>query len=84
EDASPAPSGTPSAETPDSGSVGSVVGGVVSAEEKKIRSLLKKLRAIEALRMRQAGGEVLEETQINKINKEDEIRSELASLGWTE
>ncbi|KAM9893000.1 hypothetical protein OXX69_011850, partial [Metschnikowia pulcherrima] len=47
-------------------------------------SLLKKLRAIEALRMRQAGGEVLEETQINKINKEDEIRSELASLGWTE
>ncbi|KAF8001998.1 hypothetical protein HF325_002963 [Metschnikowia pulcherrima] len=84
EDASPAPSGTPLAETPDSGSMGSVVGGVVSAEEKKIRSLLKKLRAIEALRMRQAGGEVLEETQINKINKEDEIRLELALLGWSE
>lgn len=63
---------------------GLVVGGIVSLEEKKIRSLLKKLRAIEALRMRQAGGEQLEETQIDKINKEDEIRLGLASLGWSE
>ncbi|OBA20338.1 eIF2A-domain-containing protein [Metschnikowia bicuspidata var. bicuspidata NRRL YB-4993] len=63
---------------------GSVVGGVVSMEEKKIRALLKKLRAIEALKMRQAGGEQLEETQINKINKEDEIRQELGFLGWSE
>lgn len=53
------------------------------SEDKKIRSLLKKLRAIEALKMKQAGGEALEATQVSKINKEDEITSELAALGWT-
>lgn len=64
--------------------MGSVVGGVSSVEEKRIRSLLKKLRAIEALKMKQAYGETLEDTQISKINKEDEIRKELESLGWAE
>lgn len=63
---------------------GVVVGGVVSLEEKKIRSLLKKLRAIETLKMKQASGDPLEDTQVSKINKEDEIRRELESLGWTE
>lgn len=63
---------------------GAVVGGVVSLEEKKIRSLLKKLRAIETLKMKQAQGEPLEDTQVSKINKEEDIRAELTSLGWTE
>lgn len=61
-----------------------VVGGVVSLEEKKIRSLLKKLRAIETLKMKQALGEQLEDTQVSKINKEDDIRKELGELGWAE
>lgn len=61
-----------------------VIGGVASLEEKKIRSLLKKLRAIEQLKMKQASGETLEDTQVIKISKEDEIRSELQTLGWNE
>lgn len=61
-----------------------MIGGVVSVEEKKIRSLLKKLRAIEQLKMKQASGEPLEDTQVIKISKEDEIRSELLALGWSE
>lgn len=61
-----------------------VIGGVVSVEEKKIRSLLKKLRAIEQLKMKQASGEPLEDTQVIKISKENEIRSELLTLGWSE
>ncbi|ODQ82178.1 hypothetical protein BABINDRAFT_5182 [Babjeviella inositovora NRRL Y-12698] len=63
---------------------GAVVGGVASLEEKKIRSLLKKLRAIESLKMKQAKGEPLEDTQVLKINNEDTIRGELATLGWSE
>lgn len=70
----------PKAET----EVAGVVGGVASLEEKKIRSLLKKLRAIEGLKMKQAGGETLEDTQVSKIKKEDEIRNELLALGWNE
>lgn len=61
-----------------------VIGGVASLEEKKIRSLLKKLRAIEQLKMKQAAGETLEDTQVVKISKEDEIRAELQTLGWNE
>lgn len=79
--AAPATTTTPSTTTPE---VGSVVGGVSSLEEKKIRSLLKKLRAIESLKMKQANGEPLEDTQVNKIQKEDEIRKELTSLGWSD
>ncbi|KAI3404950.2 hypothetical protein KGF56_002279 [Candida oxycetoniae] len=63
---------------------GVVYGGVASLEEKKIRSLLKKLRAIEQLKMKQASGESLEDTQVIKISKEDEIRNELQTLGWNE
>lgn len=55
-----------------------------SSEEKKIRSLLKKLRAIEQLKAKQANGEFLEDTQVAKIKKEGELRSELATLGWSE
>ncbi|CAI6338946.1 unnamed protein product [Periconia digitata] len=52
--------------------------------EKKVRSLLKKIRAIDDLKMRQAGGEKLEDTQIKKITTEESIRKELSSLGFRE
>ena len=42
------------------------------------------MRAIEQLKMKQASGETLEDTQVIKISKEDEIRSELQTLGWNE
>lgn len=76
-DASPAPAAAAEPEH------GTVVGGVVSLEEKKIRAMLKKLRAIETLKIKQALGEPLEDTQVSKINKEDEIRRGLEALGWT-
>ena len=84
---SPAPEAAPTsapsiaAQVPE---VGLVLGGVSSLEEKKTRSLLKKLRAIEQLKMKQAVGEPLEDTQLSKIKKEDEIRRELNALGWSE
>lgn len=80
----PTPEPSVSSETPEPEQGGSVVGGIVSLEEKKIRSLLKKLRAIETLKMKQASGAQLEDTQVSKINKEDEIRTELETLGWSE
>jgi translation initiation factor 2A len=52
-------------------------------QDKKIRGLLKKVRAIEELKMRQAGGEKLEDTQIKKIGTEESIRKELSGLGFT-
>jgi translation initiation factor 2A len=55
-----------------------------SPAEKKVRSLLKKLRAIDDLKMRQAGGEKLEGTQVLKIGTEEQVRKELASNGYTE
>lgn len=59
-------------------------GGGGSPQEKKIRSLLKKLRAIDDLKMRQAGGEKLEGTQVLKIGTEEGVRKELGALGYTE
>lgn len=53
-------------------------------QDKKTRALLKKLRAIDDLKMRRAGGEKLEGTQIKKMGTEDEVRRELEALGWTE
>lgn len=53
-------------------------------QEKKIRALTKKLRAIDDLRMRRAGGETLEGTQIKKMETEESVRRELEGLGWTE
>ena len=49
--------------------------------DKKMRGLLKKIRAIDDLKMRQANGEALEDTQKKKITSEDQVRKELASLG---
>ena len=54
------------------------------AQEKKVRALLKKLRAIDDLKMRRAGGEKLEGTQIKKMDTEDEVRKELEALGWND
>ncbi|KAF2122425.1 eukaryotic translation initiation factor eIF2A-domain-containing protein [Lophiotrema nucula] len=51
-------------------------------QEKKIRSLLKKIRAIDDLKMRQARGEKLEDTQVKKIGTESSIRRELDGLGF--
>lgn len=78
---SPAPS-TNSIDSADESSL--VIGGVVSLEEKKIRNLLKKLRAIEALKIKQENMEHLEDTQLLKISTEPAVRKELESLGWKE
>jgi translation initiation factor 2A len=50
--------------------------------DKKMRGLLKKIRAIDELKMRQAGGEKLEDTQVKKIATEESIRKELNALGF--
>lgn len=55
-----------------------------SPQDKKVRALLKKLRAIDDLKMRLAGGEKLEGTQIKKMDTEAGVRRELESLGWTD
>ncbi|KAH8174837.1 eukaryotic translation initiation factor eIF2A domain-containing protein [Sarocladium implicatum] len=47
---------------------------------KKIRSLQKKVRAIEDLEMRLAGGEKLEDTQLKKIHTKSSVLKELESL----
>lgn len=52
-------------------------------QDKKIRGLLKKMRAIDELKMRQAGGEKLEDTQVKKISTEVQIKKELDALGFT-
>lgn len=54
--------------------------GSASPHEKKVRALLKKLRAIEELKMRQAGGEPLELSQVSKIQSEDKVKQELESM----
>ncbi|WRT63942.1 uncharacterized protein IL334_000869 [Kwoniella shivajii] len=51
------------------------------ANSKKIRNLTKKLKAIEDLKARLAGGEVLERTQVKKIESESQVRGEIAALG---
>ena len=60
------------------------VNGAATPQEKKIRALLKKLRAIDDLKMRRAGGEKLEGTQIKKMETEDVIKRELDDLGYNE
>ncbi|KAK4098102.1 translation initiation factor eIF-2A [Parathielavia hyrcaniae] len=47
---------------------------------KKIRALQKKIRAIEDLEMRRAGGEKLEDTQVKKIATKESVMVELAAL----
>jgi translation initiation factor 2A len=59
-------------------SVTSPQGG--SPNAKKLRSLQKKIRAIEDLEMRHAGGEKLEDTQMKKIATKVSVQAELDAL----
>ena len=79
--AAPPPQSPTTATTPAPADPGIPAG---SPHEKKIRSLLKKLRAIDDLKMRQAGGEKLEGTQVLKIGTEGSVRKELLDVGYTE
>ncbi|CCV00571.1 unnamed protein product [Malassezia sympodialis ATCC 42132] len=54
--------------------------GEAGAVEKKLRNLTKKLKAIEQLKERRDRGETLEQTQLQKIDTEADIRRELATL----
>ncbi|EEH34920.1 eukaryotic translation initiation factor 2A [Paracoccidioides lutzii Pb01] len=74
---------TGAAPPPDVTVTSPVTPGGGTAQEKKIRSLLKKIRAIDELKMRVASGEKLEDTQLKKIRTEDEVRKELEALGRT-
>ncbi|CRG83012.1 Eukaryotic translation initiation factor 2A [Talaromyces islandicus] len=53
-----------------------------TSQDKRVRGLLKKLRAIDELKMRLATGEKLEDTQMKKIQTEDSVRKELESLDF--
>ncbi|KAG0663431.1 hypothetical protein C6P45_000848 [Maudiozyma exigua] len=75
------PTNPPSAS---SGSNSSGSNSEASPEEKKMRSLLKKLRSIETLKQRKANGDKLEDTQVLKISTEDKILADLKALGWNE
>ncbi|KAK2753833.1 hypothetical protein FQN55_000197 [Onygenales sp. PD_40] len=80
------PNGTPAAATvaaPDVTVTSPQTPAVGTPQEKKIRGLLKKIRAIDELKMRVAGGEKLEDTQMKKIRTEEGVRKELEGLGWT-
>lgn len=54
--------------------------GSNSPQAKKLRSLQKKVRAIEDLEMRLAGGEKLEDTQMKKIATKASVQKELDAL----
>ena len=76
------PPSTPAPATPEVqvSSPTSASGG--NPQEKKIRGLLKKIRAIDDLKMRLAGGEKLEDTQMKKIGTEESVRKELNAAGY--
>ncbi|KAH8595281.1 eukaryotic translation initiation factor eIF2A-domain-containing protein [Bisporella sp. PMI_857] len=67
----------PAQETPEM-TVTSPMGGSPGA--KKLRGLQKKIRAIEDLEMRLAGGEKLEDTQMKKIGTKATVLAELNAL----
>jgi translation initiation factor 2A len=52
----------------------------LSPAEKKKRAVMKKISAIEALKVRVANGEQLELNQLKKIENEEDLRKELAQL----
>jgi translation initiation factor 2A len=54
--------------------------GNSSPNAKKLRGLQKKIRAIEDLEMRLAGGEKLEDTQMKKIGTKASVQAELDAL----
>lgn len=49
-------------------------------KEKKLKKLQKALRQIDDLKGKQAQGTILEKTQEEKIEREEELRAELAEL----
>ncbi|WVQ78662.1 hypothetical protein IAT38_000749 [Cryptococcus sp. DSM 104549] len=51
------------------------------AGAKKVRNLMKKLKAIDELKAKLAKGEVLEKTQLKKIESEAQVKQEIISLG---
>lgn len=56
-------------------------GNALSPEDKKRRAIVKKLTAIDQLKVKKASGEKLELTQHKKLESEAELRKELAALG---
>ncbi|EGE78909.1 eukaryotic translation initiation factor 2A [Blastomyces gilchristii SLH14081] len=78
----PAPNSTSAPAPPDVTVTSPMTPSGGTIQDKKIRGLLKKIRAIEELKMRVAGGEKLEDTQMKKIRTEDGVRKELEALGW--
>ncbi|KAL1851928.1 hypothetical protein Plec18170_006231 [Paecilomyces lecythidis] len=76
------PTPTPAPAPPAEDASPTTPGGAGTPQEKKIRGLLKKIRAIDDLKMRLAGGEKLEDTQMKKIRTEDSVRKELEALGY--
>ncbi|KAL2144719.1 hypothetical protein VTI28DRAFT_8657 [Corynascus sepedonium] len=78
---SPAPGGDANAAAAAPTAPAAAGTGAANPNAKKIRALQKKIRAIEDLEMRLAGGEKLEETQIKKINTKKSVLEELAALG---
>jgi translation initiation factor 2A len=78
----PPPPPVPQGQTPPELEVTSPLTPGGDPKDKKIRGLLKKIRAIEDLKMRFAGGEKLEDTQMRKISSEDGVRKELSGLGY--
>ncbi|KXN82708.1 Eukaryotic translation initiation factor 2A [Leucoagaricus sp. SymC.cos] len=60
-----------------------VADGALDANQKRVRNLNKKLKAIEELKEKAKRGERLETTQVKKMDGEAEIRKELAELQKT-
>ncbi|EOO01998.1 putative eukaryotic translation initiation factor 2a protein [Phaeoacremonium minimum UCRPA7] len=65
---------------PAAGAAGEGPGANQNPNAKKMRSLQKKIRAIEDLEMRLAGGEKLEDTQMKKIATKTTVLRELETL----
>ncbi|WEW57575.1 hypothetical protein PRK78_003042 [Emydomyces testavorans] len=78
----PAANGSPATPLPDVTVTSPTAGNASTPQEKKLRGLLKKMRAIDELKMRLAAGEKLEDTQMKKIGSEESVRKELEALGW--
>ncbi|PNH57504.1 hypothetical protein VD0003_g328 [Verticillium dahliae] len=78
--------GAPPVPTMQDGQLGGAAAGGAAVDmsqnpdAKKIRSLQKKVRAIEDLEMRLAGGEKLEDTQMKKITTKSSVLKELEAL----
>jgi translation initiation factor 2A len=58
---------------------GAVTDGAIDLE-KKIRTIQKKLKQIQELKVKRDAGETLELTQISKIESESTLQTELESL----